>query len=189
MSRNLGQTWYANPVLSGEDIVLLLKLVDADPAWTVRQLADETTIPRSVLHRSIKRLDSAGLYSERLRSVNIPQTQEFVVHGLRYVFPARLEGPSLGVPTAWAASPLKGRIVTSPDELPPVWPDAAGERRGHAVQPLHRSAVEAARRDAGLGERLALVDALRLGGPRIRSEAAELLVPRLLPTSIEHRAA
>ena len=100
-----------------------------------------------------------------------------------------MEGPSLGVPTAWAAPPLAGRIVTSREELPPVWPDGRGERRGLAVRPLHPSAIEAARRDPALGERLALLDALRLGGPRIKAEAAELLVPRLLPPSREHRAA
>jgi hypothetical protein len=176
-------------MLSGEDIVLLLKLVDADPSWTVRRLADETTIPRSVVHRAVKRLGAAGLYSERTRGVNIPQAEEFLIHGLRYVFPARMEGPSLGVPTAWAAPPLAGGVVTSREELPPVWPDALGERRGLAMRPLHPSAVEAARRDPALGERLALLDALRLGGPRIKAEAAELLVPRLLPPSREHRAA
>ena len=176
-------------MLNGEDIVLLLRLVDADPSWTVRQLAEETTIPRSVVHRAIKRLGAAGLYSEQTRSVNIPQAEEFLIHGLRYVFPGRMEGPSLGMPTAWAAPPLNGRIVTSPEELPPVWPDAMGERRGLAVRPLHPSAVEATRRDRGLGERLALLDALRLGGPRIKSEAAALLVPRLLPPNREYRPA
>ena len=176
-------------MLKGEDIVVLLKLVDAPVDWTVRSLESETTIARSVVQRAIKRLDAAGLYSERMRSVNIPQAEEFLVHGLRYVFPARVEGPSLGVPTAWAAAPLAGRIVTSSDDPPPVWPHALGEQRGVAVRPLHPSAIEAARRDPGLGERLALVDALRLGGPRIKTEAAELLIPRLLPFSREHRAA
>ena len=132
---------------------------------------------------------AAGLYSERLRSVNIPQAEEFLIHGLRYVFPVCLGGPSLGMPTAWAAAPLAGRIVTSRDELPPIWPDALGEHRGLAVEPLHSCAPEAARRDPVLGERLALLDALRLGGPRIRSEAAELLIPRLLPAEHERRAA
>ncbi len=169
--------------------MLLLKLVDAPADWTVRSLESETTIPRSVVQRAIKRLDAAGLYSERTRSVNIPQAEEFLIHGLRYVFPARLQGPTLGVPTAWAARPLVGRIVTSRDELPPVWPDALGQQRGLAVRPLHQSVVEAVRCDPALGERLALVDALRLGGPRIKAEAAELLVPRLLPPSREYRAA
>lgn len=176
-------------MLKGEDIVVLLKLVDESPHWTVRTLADETTIPRTVVHRAIKRLAEAGLFNEQLRRVNISQSEEFLLHGLRYVFPARLGGPSLGVPTAWAAEPLASHIVSPRDELPPVWPHALGEHRGLALAPLHGSAVEASRRDPQLGERLALVDALRIGGQRVRGVAAELLIPRLTPSQREHRAA
>jgi hypothetical protein len=176
-------------MLKGEDIVVLLKLVDVPADWTVRTIADETTIPRSVVHRAIKRLGAAGLFNENLRRVNISQSEEFLVHGLRYVFPARLEGQTLGVPTAWAAEPLASRIVSPRDELPPVWPDALSERRGLALSPLHGSVVEASRRDPVLGERLALVDALRVGGQRVKGVAAELLIPRLAPEQREHRAA
>ncbi|MHB8690901.1 MAG: hypothetical protein ACYDHH_06610 [Solirubrobacteraceae bacterium] len=121
--------------------------------------------------------------------MNVSQSEEFLLHGLRYVFPAKLEGPTLGVPTAWAAAPLAGRIVSSPDELPPVWPDAHGEHRGLALRPLHPAVVEAARRDPKLGERLALVDAIRIGGPRVKGVAAELLIESLEPAQHEHRAA
>lgn len=176
-------------MLKGEDIVLLLKLVDVPADWTVRALAEETTIPRSGVHRAIKRLSTARLFNEHQRRVNISQSEEFLIHGLRYVFPARLEGPSLGVPTAWAAEPLVSHIVSPRDELPPVWPYSLGERRGLALAPLHASAVEASRNDPDLGGRLALVDALRIGGQRVKGVAAELLIPRLMPSQREHRAA
>jgi hypothetical protein len=176
-------------VLKGEDIVLLLKLVDAPAHWTVRTLADETTIPRSGVHRAIKRLSAAGLFDEHHRRVNISQSEEFLLHGLRYVFPAQLGGPTPGVPTAWAAEPLVSHLVSPPDELPPVWPYVLGEHRGLALAPLHGSAIEASRNDPALGERLALVDALRIGGPRVRGVAAELLSARLAPLQREHRAA
>jgi hypothetical protein len=92
----LGTSVMLRRMLKGEDIVVLLKLLDAAPDWTVRSIADETTIPRSVVHRAIKRLGIAGLFSERLRRVNLSQSKEFLVYGLRYVFPARLEAPSRG---------------------------------------------------------------------------------------------
>ena len=166
-------------MLKGEDIVLLLKLSNSPPDWTVRTLAEETSIPRSVVHRALKRLVAAGLFDERQRRVNTSQAEEFLVHGLRYVFPAVLEGESRGVPTAWAAEPLTGRIASPPGELPPVWPDARAQGRGLALRPLHEAVPEAARRDPQLGEGLALVDALRLGDARIRGVAAELLSKRL----------
>lgn len=83
------------------------------------------------------------------------------------------------MPTAWAAEPLLGRIASQPGELPPVWPDAHAASRGLALRPLHQAAPEAARRDPQLGERLALVDALRLGDARTLGVAADLLSKRL----------
>jgi hypothetical protein len=116
---------------------------------------------------------------ERHRRVNLSQAEEFLVHAVKYMFPAVLEGESRGVPTAWAAEPLASRIASPPGALAPVWPDAKGRQRGLVVRPLHVAAPEAARRDPKLGEHLALVDALRLGDARIRGVAAELLTNRL----------
>lgn len=170
-------------MLKGEDIVVLLKLSGEGSGWTVRTLAEDTGIPRSVVHRAIKRLAEAGLFDERRRRVNVAAAEEFLVHAVRYVFPAVTEGESRGVPTAWAAEPLAQRIASPPQALPPVWADARGKERGLALRPLHPAVVEAARRDATLGGRLALVDAIRLGDARIRGEAA-----RLLRADLEYRA-
>jgi DNA-binding Lrp family transcriptional regulator len=166
-------------MLKGEDVLLLLKLSDSAPDWTVRTLAEETGIPRSVVHRGLKRLAAAGLLDERRRRVNLSQAEELLIHAVKYMFPAALEGESRGVPTAWAAEPLASHIASPPSALAPVWPDAKGRHRGLVVRPLHDAVPEAARRDPQLGERMALVDALRLGDVRIRGVAAELLTNRL----------
>jgi DNA-binding transcriptional MocR family regulator len=166
-------------MFKGEDVVLLLKLSASGPEWTVRTLAEETGISRSVVHRALKRLAAAGLLDERRRRVNGSQAEEFLIHAVKYIFPAVLAGESRGFPTAWAAEPLVDHIASSPSELAPVWPDPKGRRRGLALRPLHEAVPEAARRDPALGEGLALVDALRLGDARIRGVAAELLVERL----------
>jgi hypothetical protein len=159
--------------------VLLLKLSNPAPDWTLRTLESETTIPRSVVQRGLKRLWRAGLFDPRRRMVNISQAEEFVIHGLRYVFPGILGGESRGVPTAWAAQPLADLIADGPDELPPVWPNPRGAVRGLALEPVHASVVKAADRDPTLGEQLALVDALRIGDARIRELAADQLRGRL----------
>jgi hypothetical protein len=165
-------------MLRGEDIVLLLKLVDTVD-WTVRTLEEETGIARSVVHRSIKRLAAARLLDEPRRQVNLAHADEFLVHAVRYVFPGRLEGESRGVVTAWAAEPLASHIASPAGALSPVWPDALGEVRGVALRPVHPVVPDLARRDPTLGGSLALVDALRLGDARVRGVATKLLRERL----------
>jgi hypothetical protein len=142
-------------------------------------LAERTGIARSVVQRALKRLVVSGLVDERLRRVRVVQLEEFVVHGLRYVFPAVVAGESRGVATAWAAEPLLGRVSQPAGGLPLVWPDALGAVRGLALVPLHPAVVVAARRDQALGELLVLADAIRVGDARLHGVAAELLGARV----------
>lgn len=102
---------------------------------------------------------------------------EFLVHGLRYVFPAESGGEARGVPTAWAAPPLSERLTQN--GIPPVWPDPHGSVFGIALEPLDPRVPEAARRDERLGQLLSLVDAIRIGGARRKGLAAEILEERL----------
>ena len=126
---------------------------------------------------------AAGLLDALSRRVNVAQGEEFLVHGVKYVFPAVLGGETRGIPTAWAAPPLAEQLAPSND-LPPVWPDPRGDIRGIALEPLHDSAPEIARRDPALAERLALIDAIRLGDPRIRGLATKLLHERLADAAV-----
>jgi DNA-binding transcriptional MocR family regulator len=165
-------------MLKGEDIVVLLKLTADPPSWTVRSLEAELGIPRSVIQRSLVRLEQAGLLEQGRRRANNGRAEEFMLHGLRYVFPPVRGGETPGVPTAWAAVPLQDKVADS-GELPPVWPDPMGRVRGISLEPLHESAPEISRRDPALMELLALADGLRLGDARVRGLAAELLRARM----------
>lgn len=166
-------------MLKGEDVVLLLKLTHVGPDWTVRTLQRETTIPKSVVQRSLKRLWQAGLFDRRRRTANISQAEEFLIHGLKYVFPGSVNGESRGFATAWGAKPLADKLAAPSNDVPPVWPSAHGDTRGPALEPLHASVVEAAKQDPLLREQLTLVDAIRIGDARIRELAANLLTERL----------
>jgi DNA-binding transcriptional MocR family regulator len=167
-------------VLRAQDIVVLLKLAGRPGDWTLRSLAAETGLARNGIHRSLQRLDEAGLYDIARRRANASQAQEFLVHGARYLFPPELGGETRGIETAWAAEPLASRLAPQSD-LPPVWPHPHARQRGIALKPLHEAVPDAASRDEALRERLALVDALRLGDARLRGLAAELLAERLIP--------
>lgn len=103
---------------------------------------------------------------------------EFLLHGIRYVFPAEKGALTRGVPTGYAASPLKEFIATDGEPIP-VWPHAEGPVRGYSFSPLHKNVPQAALRDARLYELLALVDALRDGRARERDLAGRELKIRL----------
>ena len=55
-----------------------------------------------------------------------------------------------------------------------------GEIRGLSIEPLHPSAPRAASRDPRFYELLALVDVLRLGGPREKALAEKELHQRFM---------
>ena len=79
-----------------------------------------------------------------------------------------------GLPTSYAAEPLK-RLIAAGDEPIPVWPHPEGKSRGIALAPLYKTVPIAAMRDPALYEKLALVDALRDGRTRERKLAEQEL--------------
>jgi hypothetical protein len=166
-------------MLKGEDIILLLKLVSSPGrAWTVRDLELATTIPKSSVQRALQRLSEAGLTGQDGRTARVTQTEEFLLHGVRYVFPARLQAITRGVPAAWGAAPLAAELADS-SEASPVWPHASGAARGPGLEPLHRTALNLRATDPKLAEALVLVDGIRAGDARVRGVAGRLLSSQL----------
>jgi len=165
-------------MLKPQDIVVLLKLAVAQPGWTFMQVASELGLSTSAVHRSVERAERAGLYDGFNRRPNRQALLEFLSHGARYVFPAVMQGEARGFPTAWAAHPLSRELSFSTHSIP-VWPHAMGTERGIALAPLHSVVPEASRKDAQLGELLALFDAIRIGNARERKLAIKLLAKAL----------
>ncbi len=150
--------------------------------YSVRALALETGISKSQVSLSLKRSFDVGL-ARRSRNLDVPRTNrkalyEFIVYGLRYVFPAKVGVVTRGIATSLSAPVLKDKLISA-GELPPVWPDALGNTKGQTVDPLFKSATYAVRRDAELYALLALVDAIRLGQPRERNIAIEQIRERM----------
>ena len=165
-------------------MLVLLKTLCLGPSWTLAELATSVGLSVSETHAATRRLRASGLAGPgdtRPIRPNRAATEEFLIHGLRYAFPAALGEVTRGLVTASSAPPLAALLAPTGD-LPTVWPDPDGETRGLAVTPLYRSAPEAARRDPRLHELLALVDALRLGRPRERNLASQELTRRLKGT-------
>ena len=151
-----------------------------DPTLSFERLGGKIGLSASTLHRSVTRLIDAGLLTHQ-REVRRRDLRDLLLHGVRYVYYVKPGEPTRGVPTAFATSPLD-KIVSAGDSIP-VWPDPEGSARGYAVEPLDERVPEAARRDPGLYELLALVDAIRIGRPREHALAAQELSLRLTPTA------
>jgi hypothetical protein len=134
----------------------------------------------SEVHAGLKRLLRARLLHgpELGDKPNISALEEFLLHGLKYSFPAEHGQITRGVPTSFAAPPLKNEIASGED-LPPVWPWSDGDTRGVGLEPLYKTVPAAALRDSSLHELLALVDAIRDGRAREREIAERHLVHKL----------
>lgn len=166
-------------MLQPSDIYVLCGLVAAaDGSWTYRELAKQLGVPHPLVQRALQRAEEAELYSSDSRSVHRPNLEEFLLHGLRFLAPAKLGRVVPGVPAAWAAPPVS-RVIRESGDLPPVWPSANGRVRGEALPPLHEAAIAAVEDLPRLGELLAIVDSLRAGDVRVRSVAAKMLVELL----------
>jgi len=168
-------------MLKPQDILVMLKLVAlGQRSWSYAWLAVDLGMSPSQLHSAVQRALAAQLAVKKgdVITPHIRNLEEFLIHGLKYVFVPELGQPSRGMPTGYAAPPLAQHFSSS-SEPPPVWPDPEGTVRGTAFSPLYKLAPQAARSDPALYELLALVDAIRGGRARERALAAKELSKRL----------
>ncbi|MGE4553352.1 MAG: hypothetical protein AB7D57_09575 [Desulfovibrionaceae bacterium] len=157
-----------------QDVVVMLKLAVDPASWSYESLAHDLGLSASMVHSAVRRARAAGLYDPSRRRPMLEALLEFLVHGVRYAFPAVEGGETRGVPTAGDAPVLASKFAPS-GALPRVWPHPEGRVRGIALGPLHKSAPGAALRDERLYAALALVDAVRMGRARERGLAEGLL--------------
>ena len=162
-----------------QDVLLLAKLVSyGGNRPSIARVAADLSLSPSQVHQSLKRLERSRLIDPQHGRPLLRAVEEFLIHGVKYAFPARRGEATRGIPTGYAAAPLNQEIGGS-GELPPVWPDAEGDVRGLTLEPLHKSAPRAAVKDPQLYELLALIDALRDGRARERQSAERELAARL----------
>jgi len=157
--------------LRPSDVAVALWLARA-PQAPYQALATALGLGLAEVHRGVRRLEVAGLVAPGERRVHRQALLEFLVHGVRYVFPPLLGAEERGVPTAAGAPALTGKLPAGPAV---VWPDESGGGRGRSLLPLYRRAPRAALADDYLYRTLALVDVLRLGQLRERRLAQTLL--------------
>lgn len=165
-------------MLKPQDIVVVLKLCgytpNARPPYGA--IAAALKMSASEIHSAVQRLKNSRLLhgSEMNEKPNLSALEEFLIHGIKYAFPATRGGLTRGMATSHAAEPLC-RLIKAGSEPVPVWADPSGTTRGIALTPLYKSVPEAAKLDSLLYERLALIDAIRDGRARERNLAEKEL--------------
>src|SRR3954465_7452271 len=110
------------PALKPQDVAIVLQLCRFAERPPYPDIAAALAISASEAHAGVKRAHAARLvhgpeldYRPNRRAI-----EEFVLHGVKYAFPASRGELTRGVPTAHAAEPLKSKLAEV-DDPPPVW--------------------------------------------------------------------
>lgn len=146
--------------------------------YSLRSLSASLGLSKSEVSNALARCRDAGLltsdYQTSLPKVNRRELLKITEHALKYFFPVKPGAIVRGIATGFAA-PALSKSLKSAGELIYVWPDPQGNERGQAIEPLYKTIPEAIKKDRTLYHYLALVDAIRVGGPRESGVAVNLL--------------
>ncbi|WP_348944251.1 hypothetical protein ABHF33_12445 [Chitinibacter sp. FCG-7] len=149
---------------------------DSSP-YSVRGLAQLTGIGKSEISNALSRCFFSGLAKQgrgdSSLTVNTKALLEFLVYGIRYVFPVKLQENTRGIATCLTAPIFGGELRST--EQSPVWPYAKGNSSGPAIEPLYKTVPVAVNQDPQLYAMLASLDSIRLGLPRERNLAVKKL--------------
>lgn len=151
-------------MLKPQDVILAVKLLcKGKDDWSQAILSQELVISVSEINAGLKRLSAAKLieqHKDGRRWVVIRNAlKEFLLHGIKYTFPAVKSGPAVGLVTAYHHSDYQSHFKQPP--LAAVWKDAKATTKGFAIEPLYPTVSRAAKNDPELYSWLALIDCLR----------------------------
>lgn len=135
-----------------------------------KDLAAELDISPGEISHGFKRLKNSGLVDSENKPAR-EACEEFLVHGLKYIFPAELGVLSAGLPTAYS-KPGFNFVKQSKDQIY-VWPDPIGIVKGTSIKPIYPSLPKACRKDEKLYELSSLVEMIRVGRAREKKIAAQ----------------
>lgn len=154
-------------------------MAQKDNEMTHRELAEELFLSRATISVGLRRLLQSGLVRSEVETNKLlpvmATAEEFIFHGLKYVFPAEVGKFTKGIATGIAAPVFEGKLVLGNDPIF-VWPYEHGKVKGLALKPLSPSVPKAvaSSEDRKFYDLLALVDAMRQGRARERNMAVEL---------------
>ena len=93
------------------DVVVWLKLLLEEGHRPYAELSKELGISASEIHASMRRGIDSGLISSESKLPLRKPLEEYLLHGVRYAFPAIPGSVVRGMPTAYAAPPLAAQMT------------------------------------------------------------------------------
>ncbi|MBN1185989.1 MAG: hypothetical protein JXB49_27150 [Bacteroidales bacterium] len=161
-----------------QDILVLLKIISMkNPEWLNLDIANSLKISQSEVSEALNRCKIARLIDGDKRKIYINSFKEFLIYGLKYVFPAEPGAIVRGIPTAHSANPIKELISQGSENY--VWPYSKGILRGQSIEPLYYTIPMVVQDDILFYELLAILDTLRIGRMREIKIAIDELDKRL----------
>lgn len=140
--------------------------------WLIKDLSASMHISQSEVSESLHRSMYAELIDEKKQRVLSHSLFEFLIYGLRYVFPQKPGHLLRGLPTAHSHPSMQTKFITNTTY---VWPDAEGQFLGHAIEPFYAKQVNACHQDDHLYLILSLIEVIRVGKVREISYVKEQL--------------
>ena len=162
-----------------QDIAILLFICQySDGKYKISEIADSLQISQSEVSESVNRSNIAKLIDAKSKTVFRNGLYEFLVYGLRFVFPVVPGSNVRGIPTSHSGPPLNRLITSGEDKF--VWSYSKGSIRGMSIEPLYKTIPLICSEFPEYYELLYLVDALRIGRSREVVLARQILSERLL---------
>jgi len=163
-----------------QDLLVLIKIFFWPYGkWTIYEIAESIFISKSEVSNAIRRMKKADLFDSVTNRVKSKNLSNFLINGVKYVFPAVPGKITNGIPTAYSAPPISKKTI-DPNSPIIVWPYKKSFIKGPQITPIYKSVPQVALQDAKLYELFALIDALRIGKARELEIAKEEISNRLL---------
>lgn len=149
-----------------QDILILLaiSIEESNGVWQNKTISELTELSPAEVSDSINRSMQAGLLDNNKKLMK-KSFLDFILYGVKYVFPAIHNGFARGIPTACYASPLKQKILTN-SKTNLVWAYKEGKVQGLSLEPLYRTVPHVALKSKELYKALSLIDAIRVSTAR-----------------------
>jgi len=148
-----------------QDIVILLQImIFGNRKWTFEELATSLLISVTEISFAMERNKLAGLVNPNKTKVNKLAFRDFLIYGIKYVFPPQIGHSARGIATAHSAPPVKKYMTEGNEHY--VWAYYKGTKRGNTIVPLYSKIPKIVESQPDLYELLTIIDTLRVGKKR-----------------------